>query len=107
MVKPCMVGGCPEDAVPGRGKCRTHGPSQPTAGSRGYDYGHQQLRKVAINTMPHVCGLCHLPILPHQAIHLDHIIPLSMGGTRTRENTQLAHEGCNISKGGSNRLNRK
>lgn len=30
---------------------------------------------------------------------LDHIVPLSKGGTHTRSNTQLAHLSCNVRKG--------
>lgn len=30
---------------------------------------------------------------------LDHIVPLSKGGTHTYNNVQLAHLGCNVSKG--------
>jgi 5-methylcytosine-specific restriction endonuclease McrA len=37
-------------------------------------------------------------------LHLDHIIPLSLGGQPTVENTQLLCERHNISKGGRNRL---
>lgn len=30
---------------------------------------------------------------------VDHIVPLSRGGSHTWENVQLAHLGCNMSKG--------
>jgi 5-methylcytosine-specific restriction endonuclease McrA len=43
-------------------------------------------------------GNCHGPL------HLDHILPLSMGGQATPSNTQLLCERHNISKGGRNRL---
>lgn len=51
------------------------------------------------------CGICggkvnkHLKY-PHQlSPSLDHIIPLSRGGSHTPENVQLAHLRCNLSKG--------
>lgn len=52
-----------------------------------------------------LCGLCSTPVDP-DAKHpdplspsLDHILPLSLGGTHTYENVQLAHLTCNVSKG--------
>jgi 5-methylcytosine-specific restriction endonuclease McrA len=30
---------------------------------------------------------------------IDHIVPLSVGGTDTRDNVQIAHLFCNLSKG--------
>lgn len=52
-----------------------------------------------------VCALCASPVDP--ALHgtnaiapsLDHIVPISLGGTHTRDNLQLAHFGCNSRKG--------
>lgn len=51
------------------------------------------------------CGICggkvnkHLKYPHPLSPSLDHIIPLSKGGTHTRENVQLAHLRCNLSKG--------
>lgn len=52
-----------------------------------------------------VCALCADPIdkahhypLPSSA-SIDHIVPLSRGGEDTLANVQLAHLGCNWSKG--------
>lgn len=51
-----------------------------------------------------VCGICNSTVDPrHQWPHpkapsLDHIVPLSKGGTHTPENVQLAHIGCNWKK---------
>lgn len=44
-----------------------------------------------------VCGICHKLI--EDGFHIDHIIPLSKGGTHTIDNLQLAHPFCNLSKG--------
>lgn len=47
-----------------------------------------------------LCGICELKILPSQgAWHVDHIVPLSLGGDDTLANTQAAHARCNLSKG--------
>lgn len=52
-----------------------------------------------------ICGLCSTPVDPDCAWpdpmspSLDHVLPLSLGGTHTYENVQLAHLTCNVSKG--------
>lgn len=52
-----------------------------------------------------LCGLCVTPVDPDaqypdpMSPSLDHILPLSKGGTHTYENVQLAHLTCNVSKG--------
>lgn len=52
-----------------------------------------------------LCGLCSTPVDPDcswpdpMSPSLDHIQPLSLGGTHTYENVQLAHLVCNVSKG--------
>lgn len=53
----------------------------------------------------YVCQLCRRRVaMKQRAPHpkspaLDHVIPLSRGGTDTRANIQLAHAACNWSKG--------
>ncbi len=49
--------------------------------------------------MQHLGG-CHGPL------HLDHIIPLSLGGWKGVDNERLLCERHNISKGGANRIKR-
>lgn len=52
-----------------------------------------------------LCQLCGESVDPQfkgtdpRAASLDHIMPLSKGGTHERANVQLAHFGCNASKG--------
>jgi 5-methylcytosine-specific restriction endonuclease McrA len=54
-----------------------------------------------------ICGLCGVPVDQDRrypdisSASLDHIVPLSYGGPHTRDNTQLAHLGCNLTKGAS------
>lgn len=52
-----------------------------------------------------LCGICELPVdaalrFPDPGSpSLDHVLPLSRGGSHTRANTQLAHLYCNNAKG--------
>lgn len=45
-----------------------------------------------------LCGICKEPF-DLFGIEFDHIVPLSRGGTHTRENIQATHSRCNRSKG--------
>lgn len=51
------------------------------------------------------CGICTKPVskthkYPHpRSASLDHIEPISLGGTHTKTNVQLAHLDCNVRKG--------
>lgn len=47
-----------------------------------------------------ICHLCGKVCAPNE-IHIDHVIPLSKGGTHTRGNVKVACATCNISKGAS------
>jgi len=46
-----------------------------------------------------ICQLCLEPIEPGEKWELDHIVPLSKGGSHTEANTQIAHLECNRVKG--------
>jgi hypothetical protein len=52
------------------------------------------------------CALCGLPVpatarKPHPlAAEVDHVLPISRGGTHDPENLALTHKTCNIAKGG-------
>jgi len=46
-----------------------------------------------------VCGICGGDILYVADIDIDHIIPVSRGGTSGPDNLQVAHRGCNLRKG--------
>lgn len=51
------------------------------------------------------CGICDLPVDPNLAspnpgsVSLDHIVPVSLHGPHTRENTRCSHLGCNMKRG--------
>ena len=55
-----------------------------------------------------ICGLCGDPIdslLRHpdpKSVSLDHVIPITKGGSHTRDNMQASHLRCNLSKGNRN-----
>ena len=57
-----------------------------------------------------ICQLCGYPVsklLDRNLVDiasLDHIVPISKGGSHTYDNVQLAHLSCNIRKG--NRINK-
>lgn len=52
-----------------------------------------------------LCGICETPIDPGAKLpdpmsaSIDHVIPISKGGTHERANVQAAHLHCNVSKG--------
>ncbi len=46
-----------------------------------------------------VCGICKGDIPNIADIDVDHIIPLSRGGTSDPDNLQVAHSRCNLQKG--------
>lgn len=54
-----------------------------------------------------MCHLCEQEIQPHrrcpdpQAATMDHIVPLSLGGTHTWDNVKASHALCNFRKGAS------
>ncbi len=45
-----------------------------------------------------LCGICNKPVPPTER-SLDHITPISLGGTHEPSNVQLAHRRCNSRKG--------
>ena len=55
----------------------------------------------------HICGEMTDPTAPHvmgqpgweRYPHLDHVIPISKGGTNTPDNVKVAHAECNLLKG--------
>lgn len=52
-----------------------------------------------------ICGICHDPVDPDcpwpepMSPSLDHVIPVTRGGSHSRANTQCSHLVCNIRKG--------
>lgn len=48
---------------------------------------------------PNLCGICGGIIPGRRHASIDHIVPLSRGGTDAADNVQLAHKICNWRKG--------
>ena len=51
-----------------------------------------------------ICGICSHPLPPFTTgrknqFHVDHIVPISKGGSNDLSNLQAAHEYCNLRKG--------
>jgi 5-methylcytosine-specific restriction endonuclease McrA len=46
-----------------------------------------------------ICWLCHRPIGSQERMTLDHVLPKSKGGKRTRDNLRPAHFKCNQRRG--------
>lgn len=101
MMKYCLVAGCPHVAVKGRSRCSRHGPTNPGGIPR--DWEHQRNRK-AIITSTTVCAADGRPGTPEDPLELDHILPVSMGGTNARSNLQVLHRSENRRKGGRDRI---
>jgi 5-methylcytosine-specific restriction endonuclease McrA len=54
-------------------------------------------RRAIIERDRSVCGICGEAVAPKD-IHLDHIVPLFLGGTHTAENLRVTHRLCNLSR---------
>lgn len=58
----------------------------------------EALRRRVIERDENICGLCGDSVDPED-IHIDHILPRSLGGKDVESNLQVAHSRCNIEKG--------
>ena len=102
----CMTPRCPYPAVGGRARCGRHGPSNAKwwqgVGTNPYDWAHQQRRQARMDA-GEGCAMRHLGGCRGE-LHLDHIIPLSLGGRTGSDNEQILCARHNIRKGGRNRI---
>jgi 5-methylcytosine-specific restriction endonuclease McrA len=99
--------GTPEWRARRRKSCRAYRAKYPArarelSSRRGAIKRQTQVEKVdfqkILSDAKGVCGICRQPF-DEFGIHFDHIIPLSKGGTHTRENIQPTHARCNLLKG--------
>ena len=96
--------GCPDYAVPGGARCRTHGGKATPSGQVTQTWRWRRFRRslIASSPRPWVCGICGLRIESESQIEIDHRVPVSAGGDPwKRSNCQLAHRRCNRQKGAS------
>lgn len=54
-------------------------------------------REIVFERDEGVCGICREPV-EKDDFHLDHVVPLSKGGSHTYANVQVAHPSCNLAK---------
>ena len=93
--------GCTE--VTSSSRCATHTAQRErvrgTSTQRGYDADWQRVRKVVLGRDDYRCRL-RLTGCTFIATTVDHIVPLSAGGSRLdRDNLQSACHHCNMVKG--------
>ena len=75
---------------------------RPGSSRRGYDAAYRRnaavIRRYAIdNRSP--CALCGHPLPPTpELISVDHIVPLSLGGTSDIDNLRACHPRCNTAR---------
>lgn len=87
--------------------CSTEAPASVTASTaNGMAYTARQLgayvapvhRAEILERDLGLCGICGDPVDPAN-YHVDHVIPMTKGGTHEPDNVQVAHPFCNLSKG--------
>lgn len=71
-----------------------------------------RLRQLVTDTYGWTCTLCHRPIDPRATalrdrLSIDHVLPVSRGGSDAIENLRPAHHGCNSAKRDGRRLRRR
>ena len=108
---PCLASGCPNPAVRG-GRCEEHAKqyraqsdqARPSAAERGYDAKWRRVRAQFLRHHPE-CAVCGA-----EATVVDHVVPLSQGGTHEWANLQPLCVACHNRKtatvdgGGKNNL---
>lgn len=72
----------------------------------------QRLRQLVTDSYGWTCTLCHRPIDPHATalrdrLSIDHVLPVSRGGSDSLENLRPTHHGCNSAKRDGRRLRRR
>ncbi|HSN20083.1 MAG TPA: HNH endonuclease signature motif containing protein [Usitatibacter sp.] len=58
----------------------------------------RRLRERVIARDGLVCGICGGDV-PRDDVHIDHIVPVSLGGADDIDNLRVAHAFCNVSRG--------
>lgn len=98
MNKPCLVCGTlsnkPRCSICNKKYQRLKSTSRPSRADRGYDANWKRLSKHLRSLQPY-CSICKAT----KDLTVDHIIPLSKGGSTVGSNLQVLCRICNSSKG--------
>nr|DAQ33771.1 MAG TPA: HNH endonuclease [Caudoviricetes sp.] len=83
-----------------------------SGGRRWRGRNQKQLRQLVIDVYGWRCSICHTMINPdatrlRDRLSIDHVLPVSRGGTDTIENLRPAHYGCNAARGDGSRTVRR
>ena len=83
-----------------------------SGGRRWRGRNQRQLRQLVTDTYGWRCSICHTMINPdatrlRDRLSIDHVLPVSRGGTDTIENLRPAHYGCNAARGDGSRTVRR
>lgn len=88
------------------GQLKSHAINKHIKRARHYGVHYEPVSRLAVFERDHwLCGICgdlvdKLVEYPDpQSASLDHVIPLSIGGEHTMDNTQISHLSCNVRKG--------
>lgn len=95
-----LRGACPRGYTRGMSRTRWQGRDR------------QRLRQLVTDSYGWTCTLCHRPIDPHATalrdrLSIDHVLPVSRGGSDSLENLRPTHHGCNSAKRDGRRLRRR
>ena len=98
MMRLCSAPGCWERATTS-GRCAQHASALaqrriPHHEPEGYGSKHQRMARHVLREES-VCHLCGEPAREGDPLEVDHILPLSMGGSGDRANLAAAHRRCN------------
>ena len=83
-----------------------------SGGRRWRGRNQAQLRRLVTDVYGWRCSICHTMIDPNATrlrdrLSIDHVLPVSRGGTDTLENLRPAHYGCNAARGDGSRTVRR
>lgn len=83
-----------------------------SGGRRWRGRNQKQLRRLVTDVYGWRCSICHTMINPNATrlrdrLSIDHVLPVSRGGTDTIENLRPAHYGCNAARGDGSRTVRR
>ena len=83
-----------------------------SGGRRWLGRNQKQLRQLVTDIYGWRCSICHTMINPNATrlrdrLSIDHVLPVSRGGTDAIENLRPAHYGCNAARGDGSRTVRR